>query len=84
MELAFGTRLLLIIMSVIILGTAYATEKTPSPFEIRFYEDYMVVYPKNIIMTGIFHEKNMISFFIKILSVSNIKKYRKIQYLWLG
>ena len=39
MELAFGTRLLLIIMSVIILGTAYATEKTPSPFEIRFYED---------------------------------------------
>ncbi len=46
MELAFGTRLLLIIMSVIILGTAYATEKTPSPFEIRFYEDYMVVYRK--------------------------------------
>ena len=44
MELAFGTRLLLIIMSVIILGTAYATEKTSSPFEIRFYEDYMIVY----------------------------------------
>ena len=35
MELAFGTRLLLIVISVAILGTAYATEKTPSPFEIR-------------------------------------------------
>ena len=65
MELAFGTRLLLIIMSVIILGTAYATEKTPSPFEIRFYEDYMVVYREKYYYDRNLSRKEYDKFFYK-------------------
>ena len=75
MELAFGTRLLLIIMSVIILGTAYATEKTSSPFEIRFYEDYMIVYREKY-----YYDRNLSrkeQFFYKDIERIQYKKIQK-------
>ena len=86
MELAFGTRLLLIIMSVIILGTAYATEKTPSPFEIRFYEDYMVVYREKYYYDRNLSRKEYDKFFYKdierIQYKKNIERYNI--YAWLN
>lgn len=74
MELAFGIRLLLIIMSVIILGTAYATEKTPSPFEIRFYEDYMVVYREKYYYDRNLSRKEYDKFFYKDIERIQYKK----------
>ena len=57
--------MLLIIMSVIILGTAYATEKTSSPFEIRFYEDYMIVYREKYYYDRNLSRKEYDKFFYK-------------------
>ena len=74
MELAFGTRLLLIVISVAILGTAYATEKTPSPFEIRFYEDYMVVYREKYYYDRDLSRKEYDKFFYKDIERIQYKK----------
>ena len=77
MELAFGTRLLLIVISVAILGTAYATEKTPSPFEIRFYEDYMVVYREKYYYDRDLSRKEYDKFFYKDIEASVYKGYKQ-------
>ena len=74
--LPYGSGIILILAY---LWAVFSKEhhRVPSPFEIQFYDDYLIVYRENTIIVRRSQEKNITNFFIKILKKSSIEHKTK-------